>query len=812
MDLRTTRPGSASRQMRTIAALAAVVVVGATGVPTALAGTTDQQDGVVASDVQPADEQTADAAGADAASTAATEVGAGDGGAATPAVEAPPAGEPTTGAPAAGDPGAERPEQEPVDDQGEEVPAAEQTAPEAPAPVVAPPEDGPRDQAVPDGGPTTSPAPSTAPLAPAPERQAVAAASTYGLVATADRDGDVVVTWDAGPNAGSSWEHYHLWITDNAGFWQSYDTPYEFRSSWSWTFTGVPAGTYDVVVTDDGPFETVQVVVPEPTTAPDSPGDVAVAQPTPGTALVSWSAPASTGTAELQGYRVTVDGVESDLLPAGTTSLALDDLQPGAHTVSVVAVTADGTSKPGTAGFDVQTAPSAPTQVLAGHEGDGTVSVTWAAPEQAGYPALDRYVVWLDDDASTRQEVSAAELSTTLTGVAPGNRTVHVAAAGALTGASASAVVVVTAAPSPPLRPVATVAGRGSVALSWQPPADAGYPGVGGYAVLVDGRLDRTVDASRTDVVLDGVAAGARTFSVVALSKAGDSDAATVGLTVPSLPSAPLQVAAQQTGPTSVLVTWLDPEDPGTSGVTGYRVTAEPQLPLLSLVDGLGAALPPTLEQEVGSDTREWEFTGLQAGTAYDFSVTALTAEGAGDTAGDQEQTDPWAVPSAPTAVSATQTGPAQVTVTFGAPAEEGTSPVTGYVLGLSSEESDGYQEFGADVREIQVDDLAPGRYLLQLVAVNEEGVGEPVRLEVVVEATEEPDGTPDAPVAPVVANAPVRSVDAVPAPVTATGSEPTSLARTGTEAGTVALGGVLMLLLGAGGILLGRRWPAPRA
>lgn len=345
--------------------------------------------------------------------------------------------------------------------------------------------------------------------------------------------------------------------------------------------------------------------------------------------------------------------------------------------------------------------------------------------------------------------------------------------------------------------------------------------------------VSRILSGFPTDVTSTTVTATADT---VAPSTPQDVTAAPA---VP--PSAPLDVTATQTGPASFSVTWNAPSDLGTSSVTGYRITARPMS--LAAVYDISEAVAAASEEavvHVGPSERSTVMNDLQPDARYLFTVTALS--GAGDSPVDwvDATADEWVAPSAVQDVTLAQTGPGQVTLRFAAPADQGSSPVSGYVVGISGPDAAGYTEHDADTREVVVDDLAAGAYDVRVLAVNEQGLGRAADLRVVVEAgfgvpvdgpSDQPVDAPDvAPVVPVVAAAPVRpeagttttavATTAVATAVATTDNtttdmalrspSATALARTGQDAGTVALGGLLLVGLGGGLLVATRRRTGP--
>jgi hypothetical protein len=73
--------------------------------------------------------------------------------------------------------------------------------------------------------------------------------------------------------------------------------------------------------------------------------------------------------------------------------------------------------------------------------------------------------------------------------------------------------------------------------------------------------------------------------------------------------------------------------------------------------------------------------TGLTAGTAYTFTVTATNSAGTSAASSASNSATTVGAPTAPTSVVATATGKRSATVSFGAPASNGGSAVTSYTV-----------------------------------------------------------------------------------------------------------------------------------
>ncbi len=116
--------------------------------------------------------------------------------------------------------------------------------------------------------------------------------------------------------------------------------------------------------------------------------------------------------------------------------------------------------------------------------------------------------------------------------------------------------------------------------------------------------------------VISGTATGTAantTYTVTATDANGDTEASTFAFAVtnaPTAPGAPTIGAATSTGQTTATVAFTAPANTGGAAITTYTVTASP-----GGITATGSSSPITV-------------TGLTAGTAYTFSITATNAGG----------------------------------------------------------------------------------------------------------------------------------------------------------------------------------------
>ena len=171
-----------------------------------------------------------------------------------------------------------------------------------------------------------------------------------------------------------------------------------------------------------------------------------------------------------------------------------------------------------------------------------------------------------------------------------------------------------------------------------------------------------------------------------------------------SKPSAPQSVSATA-GNGTATVTWSAPANDGGSTISGYTITASP-----------GGASKP-----VSGAIRTVSFSGLTNGQAYTFTVTATNSSGTGPGAASNSVT-PATTPSPPQSVQATA-GAGSATVTWSAPASNGGSPLTQYVVVASP--GPAFTTVSASTTSTTLSGLSPGTsYVFYVTAKNAVGAG----------------------------------------------------------------------------------------
>ncbi len=163
---------------------------------------------------------------------------------------------------------------------------------------------------------------------------------------------------------------------------------------------------------------------------------------------------------------------------------------------------------------------------------------------------------------------------------------------------------------------------------------------------------------------MNAAGTGNASIPVVTITTAAATTAPALGI--------PSGLVAIARGSSQIDLYWLTPGDSEDAPITGYRVE-------YSEDDGTTwkDAIADTMSRATMAS-----HTGRMAETKYTYRVSAINAGGTGAPSTDASATTGMlTVPGVPMSVTASATSDTAITVTWGAPANQGGSAVTGYVL-----------------------------------------------------------------------------------------------------------------------------------
>ncbi len=479
-------------------------------------------------------------------------------------------------------------------------------------------------------------------------------------------NGQVSLSWTApGSDGGSAITGYTVTTTPGGSTQGCTSSPC--------VITGLTNGTpytFTVVATNaigDSAASSPSTAV-TPATTPGAPTAV-TATGANAQAVVSWTAPASTGGSAVTSYTVTSAPGALTCTTTSATSCTVTGLTNGTgYTFTVTATNSVGASvasAPSTA-VTPATTPGAPTAVSAA-PGSGQATVSWTAPASNGGSAITGYTVTSAPEGKTCTTSGATTCAVPgLTNGTPYTFVVTASnAVGASVASSPSTAVTPAMVPGAPTG-VYAVAGDGQASVSFTAPASTGGSAITGYTVTSapDGL---TASCPSSPCVIGSLVNGtAYTFTVVATNAIGNSVASepSTSVTPVGAPGSPTAVSAVS-GNGQATVSWSAPTSDGGSAVTGYAVTSAP---------GAFTCTPSP------ATATTCVVTGLTNGTDYTFTVVAINGAGTSQPSSASSTVTPATMPGAPTAVTATATS-GRAVVSFSAPASTGGAPVSSYTV-----------------------------------------------------------------------------------------------------------------------------------
>ena len=244
--------------------------------------------------------------------------------------------------------------------------------------------------------------------------------------------------------------------------------------------------------------------------------------------------------------------------------------------------------------------------------------------------------------------------------------------------------------PGPPTSLTATADGE-SIDLSWDPPSDIGGSAIVGYRIEVSfdgvdwfGLEDNTGSTATT--FRDNVGLGStRYYRVSAVNEDGTGPSSNAAHAITEgggnhPPGPPRNLTAMAAGQTAIDLSWDPPENTGGSAIADYLIE----------VSSDGGQEWSVLTYTVAGVTT-YRHSGLSAATTRHYRVSATNEEELvgppSDVASATTETDAGGQrPGPPQFLNARANGESAIDLTWRAPADAGSSPITGYRIEVSTD------------------------------------------------------------------------------------------------------------------------------
>ncbi len=577
-----------------------------------------------------------------------------------------------------------------------------------------------------------------------------------GLSAVADGTSQIDLSWTApADDGGADITGYRIEVSDNGTSWRDLRSDTNSDDT-EYSHTGLDPGTtqhYRVSAINAAgtgePSEAASATT-DPT-VPDPPTGLSAAADGQTRIRLSWTAPVYDGGAPVTAYRVEVSADSADtwtVLSANTgnarTTFTHTGLEPGTtrhYRVGAVNVAGSGGPSNVAHATTEATVPDPPTGLAAAANGISQIDLAWTAPAEDGGAPVTGYRIEVSTTSGQtwRTLVTDTDNTSTMyshTGLPPATRRDYRVSAINRVGAGEPSNVADATTdpdlPDPPTDLTAQAHGSSRIGLSWNEPDYTGGVEITGYSIEVsdDGGTEWTMlvgDTRSDDTDYDHTGldpASTRHYRVSAINVAGKSeDHSNIAhaTTDPIVPDAPTGLVAAADGTSRIDLAWTAPDYDGGADITGYRIE-------VSVDRGI---VWKDLAENTGSPGTTYAHTGLDPATTRHYRVSAINRAGTGTPSNTAEATTDATVPDAPTRLSATADGTAQIDLSWATPGFDGGADITGYRIEVSLDAGSNWTDLVADTRSDATEyshtglDPASTRHY-RVSAINEIGTGDP--------------------------------------------------------------------------------------
>ena len=368
-----------------------------------------------------------------------------------------------------------------------------------------------------------------------------------------------------------------------------------------------------------------------------TPGAPTLGTITPGNAQLSvaFTAPTSTGGADITDYEYSTDNGTSYKAAGSTTSpLTLTTVSGSSaalvngttYTILLRAVNAAGSGTASSSGTGTpRTTPSAPTSLVA-TPGNGELSIAFTAGSDGG-SAITNYEYSLNNSTWTALNPVDTTTPVTIPGLTNGTAyTVYLRAVNAAGSGAGSSGVSGTPRTTPGAPTIGTITpGNGQLSVAFSAPASDGGSAITDYKWSVDGATYTTRAGTASPIVITGLNNGtAYTVRIRAVNSAGDGLVATAGSTATPVTS-PTVTTGSASGVGSTVATLG-----GNITALGGTATATERGIFYSttsgFADGTGTKVSSTGSFGTGAFTQS--VSGLAKNTTYYFKAFAVNSAG----------------------------------------------------------------------------------------------------------------------------------------------------------------------------------------
>ena len=333
--------------------------------------------------------------------------------------------------------------------------------------------------------------------------------------------------------------------------------------------------------------------------------------------------------------------------------------------------------------------PSAPEDLRATADGRTRIDLDWDPPDDDGGSDITGYWIEVSDTgddgdwSDLEPDTDDTKTSYTHTGLEPDTRQYYRVAAinddGEGPWSEPANATTEGGVPGVPRNLTAGESGSSRINLSWSAPTSDGGSRITGYKIEVSSNGGRTwsvkeddTRSSSTTYAHTGLESGTTWhYRVSAINSEGTGEPSNVASETTDIgpPRAPSSLSAVASGESQIRLSWAPPSDNGGARITGYRID----------VSTSGGALWTVLNGNTGSISTAYTHTNLPPGSRRSYRVAAINSQGLGRFSNTATASTRATVPDAPTNLTATASGQAQINLSWRAPLRDGGARLTGY-------------------------------------------------------------------------------------------------------------------------------------
>ena len=282
-----------------------------------------------------------------------------------------------------------------------------------------------------------------------------------------------------------------------------------------------------------------------------------------------------------------------------------------------------------------------------------------------------------------------------------------------------------------------------SIILTWDVPEQhETIPEITGYKIEYrmgsENYVAITPDASSTvtSFVHNGLSESETySYRVYSINSVGTSSASSIATVKPESTTTPVALIASAISPSQIKLSWMPPSETFQQSISGYNIK---RVLTPGVYDDVGNTNGQTLTYVVSNLATDKTYTyAVSANIGFGETGESNTASATPRTDSTDTTEDPlvstsvdMTAPLAPIKLTALTKSPTSITLTWGAPTDDGNSEITGYKI-ESKKDNGSYNTVIEDTRSSSTTYVHSGlvensKYVYRVSAINSAGVSEP--------------------------------------------------------------------------------------